>query len=280
MATDSVKVLNEKNFLENIMVGHPYHPVHPALIFLKKGKILLKEQINLIELQNNSCILIDNNSVYEILKISSDVEFFMLVYKREYVENLTLKFNRLSVYKNLRTVLKTDFQLSDLEMTTFCKNLENLSFFLGNYERNHLYFQEIIDSMVSAVLYQIAGISNRENLRNQKRQMNRSQEIVFQFIKLVSDHHLQEKSPSFYAKQLRISTRHLSVVLKKVTEKTASEIIHHFTMNEARAQLSTTTKPINEIAYILGFSDLYSFSHFFKRISGKSPSEYREQFQK
>lgn len=262
------------------MIGHPYHPDNPAIIFLKKGKILLKEQINQIELTENSCILIDNNSVYEILEISPDVEFFLLVYQRKYVENLTLKFNRLSVYKNVRTALKTDFHISDLEMKAFCSNLENMSFFLDNYDRSSLYFQEIIDSQMSAVLYQIAGISVRENEGNSKKPMNRSQEIVLQFIKLVSANHLREKSPSFYAQQMRLSTRHLSAVLKQVTGKSAIEIIHQFNMNEARALLSSTTKPVNEISYELGFSDLYSFSHFFKRISGKSPTEYREQFQK
>lgn len=43
----------------------------------------------------------------------------------------------------------------------------------------------------------------------------------------------------------------------------------------ASAMLTTTDKSVAEIAAALGFSDQFSFSHFFKRSTGRSPREFR-----
>jgi AraC-like DNA-binding protein len=42
-----------------------------------------------------------------------------------------------------------------------------------------------------------------------------------------------------------------------------------------RADLS-----VNEIAYMLGFSDCSNFARSFRRWTGKSPSDFREELQK
>ena len=278
MTFDDVIVYTEKEFLDNLIIGHPYHPKNPAILFLKKGQITLKEQINTLYLRDHSAILIDTNSVYEYLHISKEIELYMLFYKRQYVESLTLKFNRLSVYQNVRQVMRTNFELDQTDIEGFWNNLSSLKFFLRKYHTSSLYFEEIIESLMSAVLYQLAGIVSAANNEYSKSAMTRSQQIVLQFIKLVSEHHLYEKSVRFYADKMLLSTRHLSAVLKDVTGQTASQIITQFTLNEAKALLSSTIKPVNEIAYILKFSDLYSFSHFIKKHLHLNPTEYRNQF--
>ena len=67
--------------------------------------------------------------------------------------------------------------------------------------------------------------------------------------------------------------------VKNITlEEALSLVISEFILNAAKAKLSSTRKPINVIARELQFSDQYSFSHFFKKHEGLSPSQYRNQF--
>lgn len=108
--------------------------------------------------------------------------------------------------------------------------------------------------------------------------MTRNQEIVLDFIGLVGQNYLSYKSVEFYAQNMMMSTRHLSSVIKAETGKTAGQMINEFIINEAKALLASTLKPVNEIASILNFSDQYSFSHFFKKHQGVSPTVYRSQF--
>ena len=47
-------------------------------------------------------------------------------------------------------------------------------------------------------------------------------------------------------------------------------------LNKAELLILNTAKKISDIAFQCGFSDVYSFSHCFKRNFGVSPKAYRE----
>lgn len=276
MALSILKIFTEKNIFEHLVDGHPYHPSESAFLFLKQGKLKMKEQINDLELIPNSIILIDPRTVYEILEYSDDLEIFILSYNRDFVENLFLKFNKLNAYKTIRTEFRKVYQASEGEFNTFWRNIKNIDFYL-NQEHTNDYDFEVVESLFTAMVYQMANLIAK-NKSISKEKMTRSHEIVLDFIKLLSDNYLKEKNVDFYAQKLMLSTRHLSTVLKEVTGKSANQIINEFIFNEAKALLSSTLKPINKIANHLKFSDQFAFSHFFKKHQNMSPSDYRSLF--
>ncbi len=273
-----IRIFTQNNILEFLKTGHPYHTSDPAILFLKRGNISIKKQINEINLSDNTLILLDVDTAYEVLGFDRHMELFLMVYSRDYIENLTLKFNRLSVYRNIRSVLREDFQIAEQEMLAFFENIKHLRFFLENYESGQTYYSEIIESCMSSVLYQLAGVVQHENEKNPNKMMTRAQEISLQFLKMVSQHFKESTSVNFYAEQLHLTSRHLSSVLKDTLGKTAHQIISDFVSNEAKALLSSTQKTLSEIAYDLNFSDQYAFSHFFKKHFNLSPNQYRKQF--
>lgn len=273
-----IRIFTQNNILEFLKTGHPYHTSDPAILFLKRGNISIKKQINEINLSDNTLILLDVDTAYEVLEFDRHMELFLMVYSRDYIENLTLKFNRLSVYRNIRSVLREDFQIAEQEMLAFFENIKHLRFFLENYESGQTYYSEIIESCMSSVLYQLAGVVQHENEKNPNKMMTRAQEISLQFLKMVSQHFKESTSVNFYAEQLHLTSRHLSSVLKDTLGKTAHQIISDFVSNEAKALLSSTQKTLSEIAYDLNFSDQYAFSHFFKKHFNLSPNQYRKQF--
>lgn len=273
-----IRIFTQNNILEFLKTGHPYHTSDPAILFLKRGNISIKKQINEINLSDNTLILLDVDTAYEVLEFDRHMELFLMVYSRDYIENLTLKFNRLSVYRNIRSVLREDFQIAEQEMLAFFENIKHLRFFLENYESGQTYYSEIIESCMSSVLYQLAGVVQHENEKNPNKMMTRAQEISLQFLKMVSQHFKESTSVNFYAEQLHLTSRHLSSVLKDTLGKTANQIISDFVSNEAKALLSSTQKTLSEIAYDLNFSDQYAFSHFFKKHFNLSPNQYRRQF--
>lgn len=276
MAFEDVKILNEQNLLDSLVMGRPYHPLKPAFLFMKRGRLNFKEQINEMVLEDFSIILIDPSSVYEILDFSDNLEILMLNYDRSFIQNLSLKFNKLNAYKTIRDEFKKMYRVEEQEFEAFWRNLHNLQFYINQHD-NSEYNLEIIESHFTSILYQFASLIAKTRLIS-KEKMTRSQEIVFEFIRLVSEFYLQEKSVEFYASKLMLSTRHLSSVLKEITGKSANSIINEYIFNEAKALLSSTLKPINEIANELKFSDQFAFSHFFKKHQKISPSEYRNLF--
>lgn len=97
------------------------------------------------------------------------------------------------------------------------------------------------------------------------------------FQNLVEQHFLVEKSPAFYADLLHISPNALSKKIKAEFKKTPSQIIQERVILEAKKQIHLTRKPMKEIAAALNFEDEFYFSKYFKKHTGISPTQFREE---
>ena len=82
------------------------------------------------------------------------------------------------------------------------------------------------------------------------------------------------------ARQLRVSRSQLNEALRRGTGRSASEIIHHRVLLEAKRVLLHSTLTIAEIAYRLKFQDPSYFGRFFRKYSGMTPGAYREAMQR
>lgn len=275
---NEIRVRNQNDIFDFIPFGHPYRPQTPAILFVVKGKVILKEQIKLHELGENWMMIIDTSSVYEVIEVSNDVEIRLLAYSRMYLNQIAIQLNKIKVYDNLKKQLKRKFLLDTVEMNRLIRNIDALLIYIQS-ESNMTYYLEIIHHHFIVVLYHLASIVEKEN-DEEFDKLNRNQKILYEFVQLVSKHYLQTKSVEFYANQLKMTSRYLSRVIKEESNSTPNEIITEYIFNEAKAQLSSTLNPIKSIASELHFSDQYSFAHFFKKHADMSPSEYRKQFLK
>jgi YesN/AraC family two-component response regulator len=69
---------------------------------------------------------------------------------------------------------------------------------------------------------------------------------------------------------------HFSNIFYKKMRIRPHQYIKKMLMEKALTMIKDTSQPITQIASTLGYSDLYSFTHSFKKYFGKSPSEYRK----
>ncbi len=108
-------------------------------------------------------------------------------------------------------------------------------------------------------------------------QLEQSTDSTIRAFNLLVEQHFREKhTVSEYAELLNKSPKTLANLFKKISAKTPLERIKNRRMLEARRLLSYTNEPISEIGYQIGFNDIQSFSRFFKKNEGFSPSEFRE----
>ena len=83
-------------------------------------------------------------------------------------------------------------------------------------------------------------------------------------------------SVEMIARKLNVSEEHFSRMFKKKIGIPPVKYINEVKIAEAKRMLAKTSTPIKEIAQQLYYSDQFYFSQQFKRITGYSPSEYRE----
>lgn len=85
-------------------------------------------------------------------------------------------------------------------------------------------------------------------------------------------------SVDFLARNLAISPKYLSSMLKQLTGLTAQQHIQMKILEQAKEKLSTSGLTVSEIAFSLGFEHSQSFSKFFKGKTKLSPLEFRRSF--
>ena len=105
--------------------------------------------------------------------------------------------------------------------------------------------------------------------------ISRKEEILWKFLSLLREHYKESRSVAFYADKLYISPKHLSSVIKQLSNKTAHDLITYFVIMKAKQLLKTTTLSIQEISDELHFANQSFFGKFFKQNTGQSPSAYR-----
>ncbi|MFC3879414.1 helix-turn-helix domain-containing protein [Algoriphagus namhaensis] len=101
-------------------------------------------------------------------------------------------------------------------------------------------------------------------------------DLIREFNFLVEMHFREKHQVADYAKLLFKSPKTISNAFSKLGQKSPLAYIHERLTLEARRLLGYTDKPISEIGYELGFEDVQSFSRFFKKNEGLSPSEFKE----
>lgn len=77
------------------------------------------------------------------------------------------------------------------------------------------------------------------------------------------------------ADELHFSVGYFGDLIKKETGQTAQQYIQNKLINLAKEALLGTDLPVSEIALNLGFEYPQHFTRMFKKVTGKSPSEYR-----
>lgn len=99
--------------------------------------------------------------------------------------------------------------------------------------------------------------------------------IVSNFLHMADQQMRNHWSVADYARYLGVSVDRLTSAVQRATGQSPLALIHARLLAEARQMLETSGLQIAEIANHLGFEDPAYFSRFFRRLSGRSPRQYR-----
>ena len=172
-------------------------------------------------------------------------------------------------YNSLDNVL----EISHGETSQLIDIFEHISYEQANQAPN---YKRVAQAYTMALLYKVKSIwEQRRAVINHINSSYSEAAIVALFDNLVSEHVGTPLRVSYYAEKLHISPKHLSYILKKNTGKTAKQLIDLALALEAKILLKSEGLTISEIAYSLGFEDTSNFTKFFKRMTGSSPTGFR-----
>jgi transcriptional regulator GlxA family with amidase domain len=82
------------------------------------------------------------------------------------------------------------------------------------------------------------------------------------------------------ASMFALGRRNLERRFKKATANTVVEYIQRVKIEAAKMSLESSRENVNEVMYNVGYTDTKAFRSTFKRITGLSPIEYRDKYQR
>lgn len=104
-----------------------------------------------------------------------------------------------------------------------------------------------------------------------------SDQTLAQRFRYLLDKHFQEwHFVKQYAAKLNVTPRKLNEAVSKHQGRTASELVSDRILLESRRLVKYTDHSIKEIAWFLNFEDPAYFNRFYKKHTGKTPGEERE----
>lgn len=100
-----------------------------------------------------------------------------------------------------------------------------------------------------------------------------SQVIAYIDINLATDLSLKA-----HAERLNVNASYLSTLFKKETGKTLTDYVNRKRIDYAIILLNSTTMQVQTIAQYCGILDVNYFTKIFKKYTGKTPKQYRDDF--
>lgn len=265
--------------------------VSPSDFFYLRGKSIEKSRLFLLvcrgtlpitingkdyELAQGLVDLLDNSTLF-IGSGSDDLQAWALLVTFDFA-SASLKSLRpgpMTYPQERLNIPILDFSTTETDQLS--RQLQLLQAILA--DTRHYYRRELAELYFRSFNLELGNIlyHHLKETDTASRYMSRRDFITLNFLKSVTEHAIQEHHLCFYARELCISEKHLTRIIKGTTGQTPYTFICHELVHRAMELLEDPKTTIGQIAELLNFSDQASFCKFFKKQKQLSPMAYRKK---
>lgn len=237
--------------------------------FIAKGELNIT--VNLVDhhLTEGSILFISRGAIAQINSVSPDFAMDGMIVNDEMIHN-AFENHR----PNMISGAVLNFSVkSTKEDREFIKNNVHTMWDLlhrDSYPKKALY------ALVASMLYYYEGLyQNQQDLHYADLENIRKREVFHRFISLINENVMHERSLAHYAEMMDLTPRYLSSLISSFSGHPAKYWIDRATITRAKLLLRHSTKSVLEISKEMNFPNDSFFCRYFRRVTGKSPKEYR-----
>lgn len=172
--------------------------------------------------------------------------------KIEYGKRISL----ITVCTIYASLLEVNGELADLQMNSSIRKLESAS----SLEEIHKNFSNCLFGLLDA----------------KNKMSSESYGYIQKAIQYIENHYTQSIAIPSVAGYVGVSPVYLTKLFKLSTGKTLSEYLNYYRTQQSLKMLTGTEDTINAISEAVGYSDVRSYTRFFKKFYHMTPSEYRK----
>ena len=257
---------------------------HGIIVFCTEGRAQFEYDGNVVQIQKNDLFLYMVHSTASNILSSSDFNCRQIWFTRSELWNIEI-YNMISVADMSQLKLHPivhlsdeDIKLCDTYFQLLCSRLKSSTSVLTSY---------IVRSLLGTIMLELLSIMRRdaehEMEQSQQEKINSNlhkKRIIDNFIRLVEESDGRIRRVDEFARQLNITPKYLSTVLKEVMNRRPSTYIQLYTLKAIEYRLRFTDMTMQEISHDLKFPNPSFFGKYCKEHLGVTPLEYRMKYQK
>ncbi len=255
----------------------PSLPIHNSperidfsiICFCIKGTAEIEVDFNKYHIEAGTIISIFPPQVIEEKHVSQDFSIIYIKCSQDFLNNVLFRFPpEFILFLKNRPVFKAPDEI-------FQTDMEFLDRLKTKYEDiNNICRSSIIIHMIRIHYLEMFNIL-QHRLQTNMIQHSRKTEIMGEFVQLLMHNYLIRREVQFYASQMNITPKYLSIITQDTNGITAKKYIDNFVITEIKLRLKSSTQSIQEIAEMFHFPDPSFFTKYFKHHTNLTPKVYR-----
>ena len=239
-------------------------------IFCKEGTGRLRINMREITLSEEYFAIAMEGQILEVLELNEDFKGTMVLMSRSFLDSLEID-ESFRVY-----LLVDDVPNRKMDPQTVLAIDSYLNLCRGIIEQeDNPHVLEILRLMTKAFFLGLGYYIHQ--LPEEEKAPSRSQEIAMRFMKLVERNYVLHRDLQFYADAMCLSPKYISMTVKSVSGRTATDWIDNYVVLSAKAMLMDARLTVAQISDHLEFPSQSFFGKYFKRVTGESPLQYRKR---
>ena len=241
---------------------------------LLEGTVELLVNLRPVIVHRGQTLVMMPGCIFEGQRMSEDVRFCGIMIDAEYMEtmrkNVGLRIDLAHRYRSYRLHTITTAALENY-VRMYQVIREELS--RSDYD----YKKDVIQRYCEIWVLKNISLNDDNDLKPElSHPLNRREQIFHDFLTLLEQNYMQERSISFYAGRMCLTPKYLSTIIKEVSGKHGMQWIDEYVTLEAKALLRNGTLSVKEVSDRLHFPSQSMFGRFFKKMTGYSPKQYKQ----
>ncbi len=207
-----------------------------------------------------------------IIDISADYQSIcLMVDESTTLESPTVRDMVTLAYQPLVQLSQPKLSLTAEQAAMFESRMQEM---IAYQHSTNIYKPKLLQMLYAVFLLDLQNVQDK--VITHRHVPQRVEEIFIEFNRLLPRHFIEHRDIAFYAGKLCITNDYLSRIVKRVSGRTVVDLINQMLLMEASYLLRASSLNISEIAERLHFAEPAAFTHFFTRLKGMSPRDYRK----
>lgn len=258
--------------VKDIMRLYPQKPMNNMIAFCNSGQARIRAGGRSFDIKAGDVMICPPNVKIDDNSYSDDLECRVLCLSDHIIQGLLrdrIEVWHHAVYINQLNIINTS--------SVCCEEFRFYYSLIRSKIVNHKEGapKEILLALIRAFLLELCFILENTHTIDKEQKLSQGKVLFNRFLSLISSSDVKRQPISYYAGQLAITPKYLTMLCLKYSDKTASEWVQQYTIEEIRFYLKSSNLSIKEISAKLGFSNMSHFGSYVRKHIGVSPSEFR-----